>query len=91
MNVHVAPKLEGNMSMGTCLCYHHGAVVLLLWFQDCHGRLCVICPWHKHSITLDTGESLYTAVDPSNLTNVTHNMSKGVKQVINIQPHIMIP
>ena len=49
--------------------------------QDYHGRKCVVCPWHKHSITLDTGESLYTAIDPSNLANLKP-MSKGVKQVI---------
>jgi hypothetical protein len=48
--------------------------------QDYHGRMCVICPWHKHSITLDTGESLYTSIDPSNPVSLQHK-SKGVKQV----------
>ena len=42
--------------------------------------MCIVCPWHKHSITLDTGESLYTAIDPFNPRNVQHNCSKGVKQ-----------
>ena len=49
--------------------------------QDSHGRLCVVCPWHKHTITLDTGESLYTAIDPANPRKRRYNCSKGVKQV----------
>lgn len=39
-----------------------------------------MCPWHKHKITLDTGESLYTSIDPMNPRNIKHNCSKGVKQ-----------
>lgn len=46
-----------------------------------HGRLCVVCPWHKHSIALDTGESLYASFDPHNPRNIKYNCSKGVKQV----------
>ena len=42
--------------------------------------MCVVCPWHKHMITLDTGESLYTAVDPRNPRNLTYNCTKGRKQ-----------
>ena len=49
--------------------------------QDSHGRLCVVCPWHKHTITLDTGESLYTSINPSNPREKKYNCSKGVKQV----------
>ena len=40
----------------------------------------MICPWHKHKITLDTGESLYTAIDPANPTKKKEGCSKGVKQ-----------
>lgn len=40
----------------------------------------MICPWHKHKITLDTGESLYTAIDPMNPRNIRPNCSKGVRQ-----------
>ena len=43
--------------------------------------MCVVCPWHKHSITLDTGESLYTSFNPLKPKEVKHNCSKGVKQV----------
>ena len=53
----------------------------IIIMQDSHGRLCVVCPWHKHTITLDTGESLYTAFDPMNPKKLKHNCSKGVKQV----------
>lgn len=42
--------------------------------------MCVVCPWHKHAITLDTGESLYTAIDPANPRVKVYNCSKGVKQ-----------
>jgi nitrite reductase/ring-hydroxylating ferredoxin subunit len=48
--------------------------------EDSHGRLCVVCPWHKHTITLDTGESLYTSINPSNPREKKYNCSKGVKQ-----------
>lgn len=44
--------------------------------------MCVVCPWHKHMITLDTGESLYTSIDPSNPKIQKPNCSKGVKQRI---------
>lgn len=39
-----------------------------------------MCPWHKHTITLDTGESLYTSINPANPKEMKHNCSKGVKQ-----------
>lgn len=42
--------------------------------------MCVVCPWHKHKITLDTGESLYTSIDPLNPKIQKPNCSKGVKQ-----------
>ncbi len=44
--------------------------------------MCVVCPWHKHMITLDTGESLYTSIDPFNPKIQKPNCSKGVKQRI---------
>lgn len=40
----------------------------------------MICPWHKHKITMDTGESLYTAFDPKNPRKIKPNCSKGVRQ-----------
>ncbi len=27
------------------------------------GKLCVICPWHRYSISLATGESFYTGLE----------------------------
>ena len=44
------------------------------------GRTCVTCPWHRHQITLDTGESLYTAIDPKDLTKMRPGCTKGIKQ-----------
>lgn len=40
----------------------------------------MVCPWHKHTITLDTGESLYTAIDPKDPSKITPNCSKGIRQ-----------
>ena len=59
--------------------------------QDSHGRLCVVCPWHKHTITLDTGESLYTSINPSNPREKKYNCSKGVKQVCVLYSLILRP
>lgn len=61
---------------GVCICSF-----VFQYLQDSHGRLCIVCPWHKHCITLDTGESLYSSIDPKNPRNVKHNCSKGAKQV----------
>ena len=41
--------------------------------------MCVICPWHRHQITLAEGESLYVAIDPQNPCH-RERKSKGVKQ-----------
>ena len=49
--------------------------------EEVGERLCVVCPWHRHSITMDTGESLYTSIDPLRPHTPHHIRSKGVKQV----------
>jgi nitrite reductase/ring-hydroxylating ferredoxin subunit len=42
-------------------CYHHGGPLEQGDIEDFNGRPCVICPWHKYPITLDSGEGLYTS------------------------------
>ncbi|CAI8026657.1 Rieske domain-containing protein [Geodia barretti] len=58
-------------------CYHAGGPLELGDIEDSHGRLCVVCPWHRHSITLDTGESLYTSINPANPKEKKYNSLKG--------------
>ena len=65
-------------------CYHHGGPLLPGDIEDVHGSLCVVCPWHKYRIALETGEGLYFGIDPlqrgpdGKPTPVLK--SKGVKQ-----------
>ena len=75
------PLELGDIEVSTSPCSGPATDTLCLLPQDSHGRLCVVCPWHKHSITLDTGESLYTSINPSNPKERKYNCSKGVKQV----------
>ncbi|KAG8347964.1 hypothetical protein TRVL_01205 [Trypanosoma vivax] len=46
-------------------CYHHGGPLLEGDIEDMGGHPCVVCPWHRYPITLDTGESLYWALQMS--------------------------
>ncbi|XP_065843504.1 Rieske domain-containing protein-like isoform X2 [Oscarella lobularis] len=63
-------------------CYHAGGPLDQGDIEDFEGRLCIVCPWHRHRITLDTGESLYHALaDPRDPRRSSHLLkSKGVKQ-----------
>lgn len=54
----------------------------LLPLKDFDGRPCIVCPWHKYKITLDEGEGLYQAVDPSVKPLKPTWCSKGIKQRI---------
>lgn len=42
--------------------------------------MCIVCPWHKYKITLEEGEGLYEAVDPSAKPPKPTWQSKGVRQ-----------
>jgi len=50
--------------------------------QDINGHACIVCPWHKYKITLETGEGLYEAVNPLEPSPAPQWQSKGVKQRI---------
>lgn len=43
---------------------------------------CVTCPWHKYTISLQTGEALYRPVVPKGMKSKPAIQSKGVKQRI---------
>ncbi|KFW80820.1 Rieske domain-containing protein, partial [Manacus vitellinus] len=49
---------------------------------DIHGQACIVCPWHKFKITLETGEGLYEGINPLEPSPTPQWQSKGVKQRI---------
>ncbi|NXC91598.1 RFESD protein, partial [Cercotrichas coryphoeus] len=50
--------------------------------SDIDGQACIVCPWHKFRITLETGEGLYEGINPLEPTPTPKWQSKGVKQRI---------
>ncbi|XP_063151477.1 Rieske domain-containing protein [Candoia aspera] len=63
-----------------CRCYHAGGPLHLGEIEDINGQPCIICPWHKYKITLNTGEGLYQAINPREPSAVPKWQSKGAKQ-----------
>ncbi|KFQ53874.1 Rieske domain-containing protein, partial [Pelecanus crispus] len=49
---------------------------------DINGQACIVCPWHKYKITLETGEGLYEGINPLEPSPTPQWQSKGVKQRI---------
>ncbi|KFP31565.1 Rieske domain-containing protein, partial [Colius striatus] len=49
---------------------------------DIDGQACIVCPWHKYVITLETGEGLYEGINPLEPSPTPKWQSKGVKQRI---------
>lgn len=52
------------------------------FLQDIDGQACIVCPWHKFKITLETGEGLYEGINPLEPSPTPQWQSKGVKQRI---------
>ncbi|NXC55912.1 RFESD protein, partial [Aleadryas rufinucha] len=50
--------------------------------SDIDGQACIVCPWHKFKITLETGEGLYEGINPLEPSPTPKWLSKGVKQRI---------
>ncbi|CAJ0947818.1 unnamed protein product [Ranitomeya imitator] len=48
--------------------------------NDINGQACVVCPWHKYKIVLETGEGLYQGVNPQDPKQSKKWFSKGKKQ-----------
>ncbi|XP_032070657.1 Rieske domain-containing protein isoform X2 [Thamnophis elegans] len=63
-----------------CRCYHAGGPLHLGEIEEINGQSCIICPWHKYKITLNTGEGLYQAINPKEPSAVPKWKSKGEKQ-----------
>ncbi|XP_010199889.1 Rieske domain-containing protein isoform X1 [Colius striatus] len=63
-------------------CYHEGGPLCLGEIEDIDGQACIVCPWHKYVITLETGEGLYEGINPLEPSPTPKWQSKGVKQRI---------
>ncbi|KAH9523654.1 hypothetical protein Btru_040607 [Bulinus truncatus] len=61
-------------------CYHAGGPLYQGDIEDTVEYTCLVCPWHKYKIALESGEGLYYSVDPHNLKQPPHLCSKGIKQ-----------
>ncbi|XP_044131931.1 Rieske domain-containing protein [Bufo gargarizans] len=61
-------------------CYHAGGPLHLGEIEDINGRACIVCPWHKYKIVLETGEGLYQGVNPQDPSRSKKWFSKGKKQ-----------
>ncbi|KFQ54466.1 Rieske domain-containing protein, partial [Nestor notabilis] len=65
------------IKMKPVTCYFY-----FLFLQDINGQACIVCPWHKYKITLETGEGLYEGINPLEPSPTPQWQSKGVKQRI---------
>ncbi|XP_068747653.1 Rieske domain-containing protein-like isoform X1 [Montipora capricornis] len=61
-------------------CYHAGGPLEEGDIEDIGGRWCIICPYHRQKITLDTGEGLHYSIDPYDLKKPPQLCSKGSVQ-----------
>uniref|UniRef100_A0A8C3KYQ7 Rieske domain-containing protein n=1 Tax=Chrysolophus pictus TaxID=9089 RepID=A0A8C3KYQ7_CHRPC len=73
---------EGRFYALDSRCYHEGGPLRLGEIEDIDGQACIICPWHKYTITLETGEGLYQGINPLEPSPTPRWQSKGVKQRI---------
>ncbi|KAH3695073.1 Rieske domain-containing protein-like [Dreissena polymorpha] len=46
------------------VCYHAGGPLYDGDIEELGGRLCLVCPWHKYKVCVDTGQNYYQSVDP---------------------------
>ncbi|XP_032942526.1 Rieske domain-containing protein isoform X1 [Catharus ustulatus] len=73
---------EGKFHALDSRCYHEGGPLCRGEIEDIDGQACIVCPWHKFKITLETGEGLYEGINPLEPTPTPKWQSKGVKQRI---------
>ncbi|NXB79360.1 RFESD protein, partial [Donacobius atricapilla] len=70
---------EGKFHALDSRCYRKIFACLI---SDIDGQACIVCPWHKFKIVLETGEGLYEGINPLEPTPTPKWQSKGVKQRI---------
>ncbi|KFW71573.1 Rieske domain-containing protein, partial [Pygoscelis adeliae] len=73
---------EGKFHAMDSRCYRKIFAHMISILQDINGQACIICPWHKFKITLETGEGLYEGINPLEPSPTPQWQSKGVKQRI---------
>ncbi|KFO77715.1 Rieske domain-containing protein, partial [Cuculus canorus] len=73
---------EGKFHALDSRCYRKIFACMIFLWQDIDGQACIVCPWHKFKITLETGEGLYEAINPLEPSSTPKWQSKGVKQRI---------
>ncbi|XP_064592053.1 Rieske domain-containing protein isoform X2 [Zonotrichia leucophrys gambelii] len=73
---------EGKFHALDSRCYHEGGPLCFGEIEDIDGQACIVCPWHKFKITLETGEGLYKGINPQESSPTPKWQSKGVKQRI---------
>ncbi|XP_064496928.1 Rieske domain-containing protein isoform X1 [Pseudopipra pipra] len=73
---------EGKFHALDSRCYHEGGPLCRGEIEDINGQACIVCPWHKFKITLETGEGLYEGINPLEPSPTPQWQSKGVKQRI---------
>ncbi|XP_005495444.1 Rieske domain-containing protein isoform X1 [Zonotrichia albicollis] len=73
---------EGKFHALDSRCYHEGGPLCFGEIEDIDGQACIVCPWHKFKITLETGEGLYKGINPQEPSPTPKWQSKGVKQRI---------
>ncbi|XP_022083149.1 Rieske domain-containing protein-like [Acanthaster planci] len=61
-------------------CYHAGGPLDVGNIEDINGISCIVCPWHKYKISLETGEGFYQSIDLKNPRRAPCWKSKGIKQ-----------
>ncbi|XP_027733811.1 Rieske domain-containing protein isoform X1 [Empidonax traillii] len=71
---------EGKFHALDSRCYHEGGPLCQGEIEDIDGQACIVCPWHKFKITLETGEGLYEGINPLEPSPTPQWQSKGVKQ-----------
>ncbi len=54
---------SGRLYCMDAVCYHMGGPLTVGDIEEVNGQLCVKCPWHHYSVTLETGAKLYQAMD----------------------------
>ncbi|NXR29919.1 RFESD protein, partial [Zosterops hypoxanthus] len=85
----ITPKINGREIV---VFYHEGKFhaldsrcyrkIFACVISDIDGQACIVCPWHKFKITLETGEGLYEGINPLEPSPTPKWQSKGVKQRI---------
>ncbi|KAM6991109.1 Rieske domain-containing protein [Passerculus sandwichensis] len=73
---------EGKFHALDSRCYHEGGPLCFGEIEDIDGQACIVCPWHKFKIALETGEGLYKGINPQEPSPTPKWQSKGVKQRI---------